>query len=119
MPVPMMAPMPSSVRSHAVRLRLRERPPLSTSPTSCSIDFVWNRFESIRPPGVQLARAVPTITGRRYNQQALQTLEIIEGTRAAFHKYGGIQPPASMRDHIYQGSTQARADKYWRTRDSG
>ena len=50
MPVPMMAPMPSSVRSQAVRLRLSALPPCSTSLTSCSIDFTLNRFESIHPP---------------------------------------------------------------------
>src|SRR6266540_1378237 len=55
MPVPIMAPMPSSVRSHAVKLRLSERPLCSTSLTSCSIDFVANRFESIPPPSQALA----------------------------------------------------------------
>src|SRR5918995_3197228 len=49
-PVPMIAPMPKSVRSHADRLRLSDLPPCSTSPTSCSIDLVLNRFESIHPP---------------------------------------------------------------------
>ena len=51
MPVPMIAPIPSSVRSIAVSVRLqrlRRRAP--TSPTSCSIDFVFRRFESIHPP---------------------------------------------------------------------
>src|SRR5215218_5392692 len=50
MPVPMMAPIPRSVRSNALKLRRRALPPCSTSPTSCSIDFVLNRFESIPPP---------------------------------------------------------------------
>src|SRR3954464_12888698 len=50
MPVPMIAPMPSSVRSRADNVRLSAFPPLSNSPTSCSIDFVLNKFESIHPP---------------------------------------------------------------------
>ena len=53
----MMAPMPSSVRSHADRLRLSALPPCSTSPTSCSIDLVLNRFESIPPPRTWFRRA--------------------------------------------------------------
>ena len=51
MPVPMIAPMPSSVRSKAVSVRLSAFAPCSTSPTSCSIDLVLKRFESIHPPG--------------------------------------------------------------------
>src|SRR5215204_4878073 len=53
-PVPMIAPIPRSVRSHAVRLRRRALPRSSTSLTSCSIDLVLRRFESIRPPGLRL-----------------------------------------------------------------
>src|SRR5918992_1119881 len=49
-PVPMMAPMPSSVRSSPVRVRFRALAPCSASPTNCSIDFVFRRFESTRPP---------------------------------------------------------------------
>ena len=56
MPVPMMAPMPSSVRSHADRLRRSALLPCSTSPTSCSIDFVFSRFESIQPPPCRCTR---------------------------------------------------------------
>ena len=47
MPVPMIAPMPSSVRSQALRLRRSALPPCSTSATHCSIDFVLSRFESM------------------------------------------------------------------------
>ena len=50
MPVPMIAPIPSSVRSIAVSVRRSDFPPCSASPTSCSIDFVLRRFESIHPP---------------------------------------------------------------------
>src|SRR6188768_2377302 len=50
MPVPMIAPIPSRVRSIAVSVRLSALAPLSASPTSCSIDLVLRRFESIHPP---------------------------------------------------------------------
>src|SRR5688572_27344597 len=46
-PVPMIPPMPSRVRSHADRLRRSARSPCSTSLTSCSIDLVLKRCESI------------------------------------------------------------------------
>ena len=49
----MIAPIPSSVRSRAVSVRLSALPPCSASPTSCSIDFVLRRFESIHPPVIQ------------------------------------------------------------------
>ena len=48
-PVPMMAPIPSKVRSTAVSARFRCLP-CSTSLTMRSIDLVLSRFESIRPP---------------------------------------------------------------------
>ena len=54
MPVPMIAPMPSRVRSNAVSVRLRCLP-FSTSSTSCSIDLVFSRFESNRPPAASSA----------------------------------------------------------------
>src|SRR5918994_7885698 len=58
-PVPMMAPIPSSVRSRALNVRLRCFFPCSTSPTSCSIDFVFSRCESIHPP--EAARPAPHV----------------------------------------------------------
>src|SRR6476620_137618 len=60
-PVPMIAPMPSSVRSMAVSVRLSAFAPCSASPTSCSIDLVFRIFESIHPPGNR-----PAKTGRLY-----------------------------------------------------
>ena len=61
-PVPMIAPMPSSVRSIAVSVRFSAFAPLSASPTSCSIDFVFRRFESIHPPETR-SRPGPGIDG--------------------------------------------------------
>ena len=61
MPVPMIAPMPSSVRSMAVSVRFSAFVPCSASPTSCSIDLVFRRFESIHPPGNRPAKTRPII----------------------------------------------------------
>src|SRR5690606_6003088 len=66
MPVPITAPTPSSVRSHAVKVRRSALPPLSTSLTSCSIDFVFSRFESIEAPsllGAAVGIGEPIIAG--------------------------------------------------------
>jgi hypothetical protein len=55
MPVPMIAPMPSSVRSVAVNAAFQGFcVPRSTSPTSCSIDLVFrdsNPFTLHAPQG--------------------------------------------------------------------
>src|SRR6476646_1752627 len=49
-PVPMIAPMPRSVRSNALSVLLSAFAPCSTSPTRVAIDLVFSRFESIHPP---------------------------------------------------------------------
>src|SRR5918994_2492139 len=84
-PVPMMAPIPSRVRSHAERLRRRALPPCSTSPTSCSIDFVLNRFESIPPPNEWSDRLSPIRECRGW-----QTPAIIVGRQAECADFGGF-----------------------------
>src|SRR6185436_5498978 len=69
----MIAPMPSNVRSSAVSVRFSAFPPPSTSPTSCSIDFVLNKFESIHPPVTR-----PGSSGRHYSTN-FRNLTVLQG----------------------------------------
>src|SRR5688572_10141806 len=77
MPVPMIAPIPSSVRSKPDSVRLSPLPPCSASPTSCSIDFVFSRFESIQPPArTGAARKTAALYMKDFDELARAALRI-------------------------------------------
>ena len=89
-----------------MRLRLSALPPCSTSPTSCSIDFVLNRFESIPPP---TGRSRPTPGGagdiadaRAHVGQSHERWLIIRGN-------SGERPTRYCADARASGSPSSRS----------
>src|SRR4029079_3582355 len=95
------------------RVRLSSVPPSSTAPTSCSIDFVFSRFESIHPPVIRPGWEVAALFHKtlgstgfcrvlRGSARFAGATRFAGSTRFAFYEVRGLQGSRYQGSRFYK-----------------